>query len=54
VTIRVLITDDHKVVRWGLRGFLELDPLGDLLPASSETEKRSVRPPLIEELLPFL
>jgi two-component system, NarL family, response regulator LiaR len=25
VTIRVLITDDHKVVRRGLRGFLELD-----------------------------
>jgi two-component system, NarL family, response regulator LiaR len=27
VTIRVLITDDHKVVRRGLRGFLELDPV---------------------------
>ncbi len=26
VTIRILITDDHKVVRQGLRGFLELDP----------------------------
>jgi two-component system, NarL family, response regulator LiaR len=26
VTIRALITDDHKVVRRGLRGFLELDP----------------------------
>jgi two-component system, NarL family, response regulator LiaR len=26
VRIRVLITDDHKVVRRGLRGFLELDP----------------------------
>jgi NarL family two-component system response regulator LiaR len=26
VTIRVLITDDHKVVRRGLRGFLEMDP----------------------------
>ena len=26
VTVRVLITDDHKVVRHGLRGFLELDP----------------------------
>jgi DNA-binding NarL/FixJ family response regulator len=25
MTIRVLITDDHKVVRQGLRGFLELD-----------------------------
>jgi two-component system, NarL family, response regulator LiaR len=25
VTIRALITDDHKVVRRGLRGFLELD-----------------------------
>src|SRR5918995_849333 len=25
MTIRVLITDDHKVVRRGLRGFLELD-----------------------------
>jgi two-component system, NarL family, response regulator LiaR len=26
VTIRIVITDDHKVVRRGLRGFLELDP----------------------------
>jgi DNA-binding NarL/FixJ family response regulator len=26
MTVRVLITDDHKVVRQGLRGFLELDP----------------------------
>jgi len=26
MTIRVLITDDHQVVRRGLRGFLELDP----------------------------
>jgi two-component system, NarL family, response regulator LiaR len=26
VKVRVLITDDHKVVRRGLRGFLELDP----------------------------
>jgi len=26
MTIRVLITDDHKVVRRGLHGFLELDP----------------------------
>jgi two-component system, NarL family, response regulator LiaR len=26
VTVRVLVTDDHKVVRRGLRGFLELDP----------------------------
>ena len=26
ITIRVLITEDHKVVRRGLRGFLELDP----------------------------
>ena len=26
MTVRVLITDDHKVVRRGLRGFLELDP----------------------------
>jgi two-component system, NarL family, response regulator LiaR len=26
MAIRVLITDDHKVVRRGLRGFLELDP----------------------------
>jgi YesN/AraC family two-component response regulator len=25
MTIRVLITDDHKVVHRGLRGFLELD-----------------------------
>jgi NarL family two-component system response regulator LiaR len=26
MTIQVLVTDDHKVVRRGLRGFLELDP----------------------------
>ena len=26
MTIRILIADDHKVVRRGLRGFLELDP----------------------------
>jgi two-component system, NarL family, response regulator LiaR len=26
MTVRVLITDDHKVVRRGLRGFLELEP----------------------------
>lgn len=26
MAVRVLITDDHKVVRRGLRGFLELDP----------------------------
>ena len=26
MTVRVLITDDHKVVRRGLRGFLDLDP----------------------------
>jgi DNA-binding NarL/FixJ family response regulator len=26
VTIRVLIADDHEVVRQGLRTFLELDP----------------------------
>jgi two-component system, NarL family, response regulator LiaR len=26
MTVRVLITDDHKVVRHGLRGFMELDP----------------------------
>ncbi len=54
MTIRALITDDHKVVRCRLRGFLKLDQLGDLLPASSETKTRSVRPPLMEELLTFL
>ena len=26
MAIQVLITDDHKVVHQGLRGFLELDP----------------------------
>jgi DNA-binding NarL/FixJ family response regulator len=26
MTIRILVTDDHKVVRRGLGGFLELDP----------------------------
>ena len=31
MAIQVLITDDHKMVRRGLRGFLELDPTLALL-----------------------
>ncbi len=38
VTVRVLITDDHKVVRQGLRGFLELDPALEVVGEASNGE----------------
>lgn len=38
-TIRVLITDDHKVVRRGLRGFLELDPALEVVGEASNGEE---------------
>ncbi len=39
MTIRVLITDDHKVVRRGLRGFLELDPELEVVEEASNGEE---------------
>jgi two-component system, NarL family, response regulator LiaR len=39
MTIRVLITDDHKVVRRGLRGFLELDPALEVVGEASNGEE---------------
>jgi NarL family two-component system response regulator LiaR len=39
VTIRTLITDDHKVVRRGLRGFLELDPELEVVGEASNGEE---------------
>jgi DNA-binding NarL/FixJ family response regulator len=39
VTIRTLITDDHKVVRQGLRGFLELDPGLEVVGEASNGEE---------------
>ncbi len=39
VTIRILITDDHKVVRRGLRGFLELDPELEVVGEASNGEE---------------
>jgi two-component system, NarL family, response regulator LiaR len=39
MTIRVLITDDHKVVRRGLRGFLELDPGLEIVGEASNGEE---------------
>jgi NarL family two-component system response regulator LiaR len=39
MTIRVLITDDHKVVRRGLRGFLELDPALEVVGEASTGEE---------------
>ena len=38
MTVRVLITDDHKVVRQGLRGFLELDPELEVVGEASNGE----------------
>jgi len=37
--IRTLITDDHKVVRRGLRGFLELDPELEVVGEASNGEE---------------
>jgi len=39
MTIRVLITDDHQVVRRGLRGFLELDPELEVVGEASNGEE---------------
>ena len=41
MTIRVLITDDHKVVRRGLRGFLELDPALEVVGEASNGKEAS-------------
>lgn len=39
MTIQVLITDDHKVVRQGLRGFLELDPVLEVVGEAGNGEE---------------
>src|SRR5918998_754906 len=39
MAIQVLITDDHKVVRRGLRGFLELDPALEVVGEASNGEE---------------
>jgi DNA-binding NarL/FixJ family response regulator len=39
MTVRVLITDDHKVVRRGLRGFLELDPALEVVGEASNGQE---------------
>jgi two-component system, NarL family, response regulator LiaR len=39
MTLRVLITDDHKVVRRGLRGFLELDPALEVVGEASNGQE---------------
>ena len=39
MAIRTLITDDHKVVRRGLRGFLELDPALEVVGEASNGEE---------------
>jgi DNA-binding NarL/FixJ family response regulator len=44
MTVRVLICDDHKVVRRGLRGFLELDPELEVVGEASNG-KEAVRMP---------
>jgi AmiR/NasT family two-component response regulator len=49
MAIQVLITDDHKVVRRGLRGFLELDPALEVVGEASNGEEavelaRSLKP----------
>jgi two-component system, NarL family, response regulator LiaR len=44
MTVRVLICDDHKVVRRGLRGFLELDPELEVVGEASNGEE-AVRMP---------
>ena len=61
MTIQVLITDDHKVVRRGLRGFLELDPALEVVgEASNGVEAvelaRSLKPDvvLMDLLMPVM
>ncbi len=39
MTIQVLVTDDHRVVRRGLRGFLELDPELEVVGEASNGEE---------------
>jgi DNA-binding NarL/FixJ family response regulator len=61
VTIRTLITDDHKVVRSGLRGFLELDSALEVVGEASNGEEavelaRSLKPDvvLMDLLMPVM
>src|ERR671914_1071157 len=61
VTIRTLITDDHKVVRRGLRGFLELDSELEVVGEASNGEEavalaRSLKPDvvLMDLLMPVM
>jgi NarL family two-component system response regulator LiaR len=61
VTIRTLITDDHKVVRRGLRGFLELDPELEVVGEASNGKEavalaRSLEPDvvLMDLLMPVM
>jgi DNA-binding NarL/FixJ family response regulator len=61
MAIRVLITDDHKVVRRGLRGFLELDPALEVVGEASNGEDalqlaRSLEPDvvLMDLLMPVM
>src|SRR5918993_1322695 len=48
VTIRLLITDDHKVVRQGLRMVLELDPDLEVVGEASNGEEALRRAPRLE------
>lgn len=61
MTVRVLITDDHKVVRRGLRGFLELDPELEVVGEAENGEEavamaRALRPDvvLMDLLMPVM
>jgi two-component system, NarL family, response regulator LiaR len=61
MAIQVLITDDHKVVRRGLRGFLELDPELEVVGEASNGEEavelaRSLKPDvvLMDLLMPVM
>ena len=61
MAIRVLITDDHKVVRQGLRGFPKLDPALEVVGEASNGEEavelaRSLKPDvvLMDLLMPVM
>jgi DNA-binding NarL/FixJ family response regulator len=61
MAIQILITDDHKVVRRGLRGFLELDPALEVVGEASNGEEdvrlaRSLKPDvvLMDLLMPVM